>query len=70
MAKIKVSKNLYRGRRLRTWFGLWWQDAQGKAIAYDLGDGRWVVRPVSFFLNWGEAAVTRCLKSGRLYTTK
>lgn len=70
MAKIKVSKNLYRGRRLGTMFGLWWQDAQGKAIAYDLGDGRWVVRPVSFFLNWGEAAVARCLKSGRLYTTK
>ena len=70
MAKIKVSKNLYRGRRLRTMFGLWWQDAQGKAIAYDLGDGRWVVRPVSFFLNWGEAAVTRYLKAGRLYTTK
>jgi hypothetical protein len=51
-------------------FGLWWQDAQGKAIAYDLGDGRWVVRPVSFFLNWGEAAVKRCLMEGRLYTTK
>lgn len=70
MAKIKVSKNLYRGRILRTMFGLWWQDAQGKAIAYDLGDGRWVVRPVSFFLNWGDAAVKRYLKAGRLYTTK
>jgi hypothetical protein len=51
-------------------FGLFWQEAKGKAIAYDLGDGRWVVRPVSFFLNWGYAAVKRYLKAGRLYTTK
>lgn len=70
MAKIKVSKNLYRGRRLWTMFGMLWQDAKGKAIAYDLGDGRWVVRPVGFFLNWGDAAVKRYLKAGRLYTTK
>jgi hypothetical protein len=51
-------------------FGLFLQEAKGKAIAYDFGDGRWVVRPAGFFFNWGEAAVKRCLKGGRLYTTK
>lgn len=70
MAKIKVTKNLYKGRRIWFMFGLLWQQAMGCAVAYDNGNGKWTVRPVDFFLNWGDEAVRRYLKAGRFYTVK
>lgn len=70
MAKIKVTKNLYKGRRIWTLFGLYWQQAKCSAVAYDCGNGKWTVRPVDFFLNWGEDAVKRYIKAGRFYTVK
>ena len=68
MAKIKVTKNLYRGRRIWFMFGIIWQSACQNAIAYDLGDGRWIVRPADFFLRWGYDSVEE--KLGRFYTVK
>ena len=70
MAKIKVTKNLYRGRRIWFMLGLTWQQAMGNAVAYEGDNGKWTVRPVDFFLNWGDDAVKRYIKAGRFYTVK
>lgn len=68
MKKLKVSKNLYRGRRILTFCGVLWQAVSGASIAYDMGDGRWMVRPAEFFLMWGEDGVRA--RIGRFYTVK
>lgn len=68
MKKVKVSKNLCRGRRIMTYFGVLWQAASCASIAYDMGDGRWLVRPADFFLKWGEDGVRA--RIGRFYTVK
>lgn len=68
MKKVKVSKNLYRGRKIRTMLGLLLYAIIDEQIAYDMGDGSYIVRPAEFFLRWGEDSVRERL--GRFFTTK
>lgn len=68
MKRIKVSKNLCRGRKIRTMLGLLLYAIIDEPIAYDRCDGSYIVRPAEYFLRWGEDSVRERL--GRFFTTK
>ena len=67
MEKIKVSKNLFRGRKIRCLFGVYWLWIRCKSVAWDRGDGTYLVRPAAFFIKWDDASLKKQL--GRLYCT-
>lgn len=68
MVVIKVSSHLRRGRRIRTFMGFLLRDYFGESVAYLKGDGSYIVRPVGYYLRWGEDSVRERL--GRFFTTK
>jgi hypothetical protein len=68
MEKIRVSKNLYRGRKIRTAFGVYWLWLRRKSVAYLRDDGTYLVRPAGFFANWDDLGI--CKNVGRLFRVK
>ena len=68
MDKVRVSKNLYRGSRIRTLMGVYWLWILGVSIAWEREDGSYMVRPAAFFARWGDDGVRSML--GRLYRVK
>ena len=68
MKKVKVSKNLYRGRRIWTVFGLIWLHTGQESVAYLKDDGTYMVRPATFFLSWGDETLSKRL--GRFYKVR
>ena len=67
MEKVKVSKNLFRGRKIRCVFGVYWLWVRNKSIAWLREDGSYLVRPAAFFIKWDDSNLRRQL--GRLYCT-
>ena len=53
MAKVKVSKNLYRGRRIESMGEVELLALNHESIAWLREDGTYLVRPAYFFSKWG-----------------
>lgn len=53
MAKVKVSKNLYRGRRIESMDEVELLAMNHESIAWLREDGTYLVRPAYFFSLWG-----------------
>jgi len=54
MAKVKVSKNLYRGRRIENVGEVEILALNHESIAWQREDGSYLVRPAQYFAKWGE----------------
>ena len=54
MAKVKVSKNLYRGRRIESMDEVELLAMNHESIAWLREDGTYLVRPAYFFSLWGD----------------
>lgn len=67
MSRVKVSKNLYRGRRVRSTDELYTLTINSRSVAWLRRDGSYLVRPAYFFFNWGED--TQRERLGELYLT-
>lgn len=67
MEQIRVSKNLYRGRKIRTVFGIYWLWVRGKSIAWLRKDESYLVRPAAFFVKWDDSNLRAQL--GNFYCT-
>lgn len=52
MAKVKVSKNLYRGRRIESMAEVELLALNHESIAWLREDGTYLVRPAQFFAKW------------------
>ena len=52
MAKVKVSKNLYRGRRIESMAEVELLALNHESIAWQREDGTYLVRPAQFFAKW------------------
>lgn len=52
MARIKVSKNLYRGCRVGSLGEVFLLAMNHESIAWLRGDGTYLVRPAQFFAKW------------------
>ena len=53
MARIKVSKNLYRGCRVESMGEVELLALNHESIAWQRGDGSYLVRPAYYFSKWG-----------------
>lgn len=54
MARIKVSKNLYRGCRVKSMGEVGVLACKRESIAWLREDGTYLVRPAYFFAQWGD----------------
>lgn len=54
MARVKVSKNLYRGRRIESMGEVELLALNHESIAWQRGDGSYLVRPAYYFSKWGD----------------
>lgn len=68
MARIKVSKNLYRGMRIKSRLEVEMLSLSHGSVAWLREDGSWLVRPADFFLRWGDDVLEDRLNS-LYYTT-
>lgn len=68
MARIKVSKNLYRGRRIESIYEVLILACNRESIAWLREDGTYLVRPAYFFSLWGTDVLESRLEN-MYYTT-
>lgn len=68
MARIKVSKNLYRGRRIESIREVLILTCNRESIAWQREDGTYLVRPAYFFSLWGTDVLESRLEN-MYYTT-
>lgn len=54
MARIKVSKNLYRGMPIESVAEVELLALNHESIAWQRGDGSYLVRPAQYFAKWGD----------------
>ena len=57
MARIKVSKNLYRGRRIESMAEVELLALNHESIAWLREDGTYLVRPAYYFSRWGDDVI-------------
>lgn len=63
MARIKVSKNLYRGCRIESVAEVELLALNHESIAWQREDGTYLVRPAYFFSLWGNDVLESRLKN-------
>ena len=63
MAKVKVSKNLYRGRRIESMDEVELLAMNHESIAWLREDGTYLVRPAYFFSLWGNGVLESRLEN-------
>ena len=68
MARVKVSKNLYRGSRVRSICEVHWLALEKDSIAWLREDGTYLVRPAFYFSLWGNDVLEGRLEN-MYYTT-
>lgn len=68
MARIKVSKNLYRGRRIESIREVELLAINHESIAWLREDGTYLVRPAYYFSRWGNDVLEGRLEN-MYYTT-
>ena len=68
MARVKVSKNLYRGRRIESICEVVILECNRESIAWLRKDGTYLVRPAFFFSKWGKEILEERLEN-MYYTT-
>lgn len=68
MARVKVSKNLYRGRRIESICEVVILACNHESIAWQREDGTYLVRPAYYFSLWGNDVLEGRLEN-LYYTT-
>lgn len=70
MCEVQVSKNLYRGRRVRSINELKRLSKKKKGVAILKAEGGYLIRPASFLVNWSDITLDALFSRGVYRTRK